>query len=132
MEEQIEDLQSTLEEKEQRIQNLESKFQSIHTFLTYLDSLRLDRVNEIDERLEKMHRDVTNLKSWVPRVDEILHKVEEKLTPPEPTEELASLQLDTRDDNYLNNLYHLEQIKQGAPKKTDNKRHTGFQTRKIF
>ena len=133
LEEKFEDRIQFLEEKfEDRIQFLEKKFNEMDVFLKYLSSLRLDRVNEIDERLEKMHRDVTNLKSWVPRVDEILHKVEEKLTPPEPTEELASLQLDTRDDNYLNNLYHLEQIKQGAPKKTDNKRHTGFQTRKIF
>lgn len=117
-----------IENLEQRIQILEKKFKDMDGFLIYLNSW----VPQVDERLEKMHRDVTNLKSWVPRVDEILHKVEEKLTPPEPTEELASLQLDTRDDNYLNNLYHLEQIKQGAPKKTDNKRHTGFQTRKIF
>ena len=131
LEEKFEDRIQFLEEKfEDRIQFLEKKFNEMDVFLKYLSSLRLDRVNEIDQSLERMHRDVTNLKSWVPRVHKILYRVEEKLTPPEPT-----LKADQESDSFLNQSYFLAKInsQQPMPKQPKHpKRNTGFQTRKIF
>lgn len=119
-----------IQELEQRIQNLEKKFNDIDGFLIHLSSLR------IKERLEKMHRDVSYLNSWVLQVNGRLNRVEEKLrTPPEHAgvTEDDSLHIDTTDDNYLNNLRG--NYMQGAPKKKQQPKqtkHTGFQTRKIF
>jgi len=120
---------------EQRIQILEQKFKNIDGFLIHLSSLR------IKERLEKMHRDVSYLNSWVLQVNGRLNRVEEKLrTPPEHAEDTDNQLdgLDTTDEFYLNNLFclqrSLEQIKNSEPKKQQPKqtKHTGFQTRKIF
>ena len=119
---------------EQRIRILEKKFNDIDGFLIHLSSLK------IKERLDSMHRFFTYLQTWAPKVDERLDRVDEKLrTPPEHTEDTDNQldRLDTTDEFYLNNLFglqqSLEQIKNSEPKKTNpNKRHTGFQTRKIF
>jgi len=126
-----------IQELEQRIRILEKKFNDIDGFLIHLSSLR------IKERLEKMHRDVSYLNSWVLQVNGRLNRVEEKLlTPPEHAgvTEDDSLPLDTTDDNYSTDVNYLNNLqgnflKQGAPKKKQQPKqtkHTGFQTRKIF